>query len=182
MRGMRAPRGTLVFVVLALLAGAVPRVVAGLEYDRAAMLRGEIWRPVTGQLVHWSWPMAVADLGVLALAGALVERRSARAAWLGLAAALLVVGIAVTLSPGLLRYRGSSGVATAMVALGLTYLRLPLALGGLSLLGAKTAFEVVTGQPVLPGTLPPGIDLTPAAHLAGALAGLGVGLVTRPRA
>jgi rhomboid family GlyGly-CTERM serine protease len=182
MLGMRAPAGTLVFVALALLAGAFPRIASGLEYDRAAMLRGEVWRPVTGQLVHWSWPMAVADLGVLAAAGTFVERHAPRRAWFGIAFTLLAVGAAVALSPGLLRYRGSSGVATAMVALALLDLRLPLALSGLSLLSAKTAFELVTGQPVFPGTLPSGVVLTPAAHLVGAVTGLGVGFATRRRA
>ena len=179
---MRAPRGTLVVVALALLAGAVPRIAAGLEYDRAAMLRGEVWRPLTGQLVHWSWPMTAADLGVLAAAGLFVERRSRGRAWLGIAAGLLAVAAAVALSPDLLRYRGSSGVATALVVLALLDLRLPLAVCGLLLLSAKTAVEIATGQPVLAGTLPAGVALAPAVHVAGALAGLAVGAATRSRA
>ncbi len=171
-------------MVLALAATAVPQIAAGLEYDRPAMLRGEIWRPVTGQLAHWSWPMAVADLGVIAVAGAFVERRARRRVVLGLAAGLLAVAVVVALSPGLLRYRGSSGVATALVALALTDDGLPagLALGGLLLLLAKTAIEGTTGQPVFPGTLPHGVTVTTPAHVAGLLAGLAVGLTARLRA
>ncbi|HEX5041707.1 MAG TPA: rhomboid family intramembrane serine protease [Candidatus Polarisedimenticolaceae bacterium] len=181
---MRAPRGTLLFVALALLAGASTRIASGLEYDRAAMLRGELWRPLTGQLVHWSWFMALADLGVIAAAGAFVERRAPRRAWLGMCAALLAVAAVVALSPGLLRYRGSSGVATAMVALALTDAALPVAVtvAGLLLLLAKTAVEIATGQPVLPGTLPEGVALTTTAHVAGLLAGMAVGLPARLRA
>ncbi|HET9301111.1 MAG TPA: rhomboid family intramembrane serine protease [Candidatus Polarisedimenticolaceae bacterium] len=178
--GLSVPWATAGFVVLALAATTVP----GLEYDRAAMLRGEIWRPVTGQLLHWSWPMAAADLGVIAVAGTFVERRARRRVVLGLAAGLLAVAVVVALSPGLLRYRGSSGVATALVTLALTDERLPagLALSGLLLLLAKTAIEGTTGQPLLPGTLPHGVALTTSAHVAGLLAGLAVGLTVRLRA
>jgi hypothetical protein len=90
----------------------------------------------------------------------------------------------VALSPGLLRYRGSSGVATAMVTVALTDGALPVAVtvAGLLLLLTKTAVEVATGQPVLSGTLPEGVALTTAAHVAGVLAGLAVGLPARLRA
>jgi membrane associated rhomboid family serine protease len=145
------------------------------------MLRGEIWRAVTGQLVHWSWPMAAADLGVIAAAGSFLETRARRRVLLGIAAGLLAVAASVVLSHGLLRYRGSSGVATALVALALTGLPRRLAVGGLCLLGAKIVLELATGQSLFPGTLPAGVALTPAAHLAGALAGLAVGLGVRPR-
>lgn len=176
---------TLAVVALAIAATAFPGIAVALEHDRSAMLHGELWRPVTGQLVHWSWPMAGADLGVIAVAGSLVERRSRRRALLGIGAALLAVAGAVALSPDLLRYRGSSGVATALVALALMDVVLEktgaraLALGGLVLLLAKVTIELATGRPLLAWTMPPGIELFAPAHAAGLLAGVAVAATAR---
>ena len=46
------------FVAASAAASAIPGLPEVLEYDRAAVSRGQVWRAATGQLVHWSFAMA----------------------------------------------------------------------------------------------------------------------------
>lgn len=177
----RVPGVVACFVAASVAAGAIPGLADEFEYDRAAMSRGQIWRAVTGQLVHWSFGMAALDLGVIAVAGACLELRSRRIACLALALAVALVGVAVDAGvPSLEHYRGSSGVGSALVAAlvldlirreGST-LRRVLAAGVGAAFVAKLAWELATGSALPPGHLPPGIAVVPQAHFAGALAGL----------
>ena len=50
----RLPVASLLFVVLAAALYALPGTAARLQYDRTAILHGELWRVLTGHLVHWS--------------------------------------------------------------------------------------------------------------------------------
>ena len=160
-----------------LAASALPGGAASLEY-----VRGEApWRLVTGQLVHWSWAMTATDLLVVAVAGAWIESRSRTLAALGIVAALAAVALAVGVaSTELARYRGSSGVAVALVALAAMDLALTapargprlLAAGALAVLGAKIAVEVATGASVVPWSLPAGVVVAGKAHVAGAVVGV----------
>jgi rhomboid family GlyGly-CTERM serine protease len=156
-----------------------------LEYRREAVAAGELWRLLTGQLVHWSTAMWVADVTVLVVAGFLLARRAPRLALTCVPISALAVAAAVhVLAPGLARYRGSSGIATALVvACALELARTPgasrrVAIAGLALGTAKLAYEVATGASLSSGTLPPGVRVAPVAHFAGVAGGLAAYLLT----
>lgn len=113
MKSLRAP---LALVALpALLAALAP---AACLYDRAAILRGEWWRLVTGHWVHFSASHAAWNLLVLVVAGAWLEhvRPGALARFTLLAAPLIGLGL-FTLAPTMAFYGGLSGVAVGAVVL-----------------------------------------------------------------
>jgi rhomboid family GlyGly-CTERM serine protease len=168
-------------VAASVAASAIPGLAEVFEYDRAAVSRGQIWRAATGQIVHWGAAMAALDLAVVAIAGACLELRSRRIVVLTLALALPIIGIAVHVGvPSLERYRGSSGVGSALVAALVIDLirnerdavRRAIAAGiGIVFVG-KLAWELTTGSALPLGHLPSGVAVVPQAHLAGALSGL----------
>ncbi len=168
-------------VALGALLAIVPGSGELLEYDRARVAAGELWRLATAQAVHWTPRMALADLGTILLLGAWLERSGERkrmllATFLG--AALALAGVALLL-PHLALYRGSSASASALFVLtALEALRHPprpgsraLALLALLLFAAKVAGEAIAGQPLFAAPLPPGVAVVPLAHLLGGAAG-----------
>jgi len=152
-----------------------------LQYDRALVLEGEVWRVLTGQMVHWTAPMAFLDLTVLLGLGGVLEatgRRRAAGLAVGLGAAM--TGLAVAwLPPGVQVYRGASGLASALFVLAAMEAfaasrRFPvrmLAVASLALFLAKAGVEAATGWSLVASTLPSGIRVLPAAHLAGGAGG-----------
>ncbi len=182
----RAPFPWLTFGVVAAAAALSLGSPEPFEYLRGGVERGEAWRLVTGQLVHWTPRMAVIDLSAIALLGTWLERTVQRRA-VALALALALPSIALTvhlLSPSLARFRGSSGLAAALfLALaarlwiegrdGARWLVL-LAAGGFVL---KVVLELALGRQLFAGALPTGIAVVPAVHLAGAVAGLAAALL-----
>lgn len=81
----------------------------GLLYDRAAVAGGEWWRLWTGHLVHFGWPHCVADAGLLAILGWLVERPQPALARWSLLVAPAVISVALFyFDPGMTRYGGLS--------------------------------------------------------------------------
>src|SRR5262245_50463251 len=103
-------------VLVAICAAAFLQPAETLQYDRARVEAGEVWRLLTGQMVHWTARMAALDLGMVLGLGAWLEargeRRSAGLALL-LGAGLTALAVHV-LSPRLLFYRGSSGLASVL--------------------------------------------------------------------
>lgn len=165
-----------------------------LEYDRHAIIHGELWRLWTGHLAHWSAQHALVDLACVLVAGSIAmqyhgARRTGCALLLG--APFISLGLLV-LAPALQRYRGASGIAVllAVVALaalwrqaqGANGLRALLAVMALALAGkiAAEAWGAALGW----SDLPPDVAVAWQAHLLGALAGT-ISLYTmrwRPRA
>jgi membrane associated rhomboid family serine protease len=124
--------------------------------------------------------MTLADLGTLVVLGAWLEIRSRRLVGAALAASALAVGVGVhLLAAGTSVYRGSSGLACGLF----TALALDLALLAptprhrallvtvLALFAAKVAWEAATGQALFAGSLGPGVEVLPVAHLLGAAGG-----------
>lgn len=163
--------------MLCLAAALLP--VEALQYDRARVEAGEVWRLLSGQLVHWTGRMAAADLGLLlVLALGLEIRGERRSLVLTLTAGALLTALAVhALSPDLAVYRGSSGLASALFILAaLTAARSSggprtLALTAAALFLAKAAWETFAGTALFAGPLPPGVRVVPLVHLLGGLAG-----------
>lgn len=126
--------------------------------------------------------MTLVDLGMLAVLGFWVERRS-RPLLAGtlVTAALLVAAGLHLFARELALYRGSSGLAAAaftVVGLALLcdgsrwWVWRSLGAIALLLLMAKTVWEMSTGAALAAGRLPEQVSVAPVAHLAGALAGL----------
>ena len=185
----RLPVCTLILVAASLGSSITPEAATQFEYDRARVTAGEIWRPVTGQLVHWSAGMAALDLAATAIAGALVERRSRSSLLAVVAASMAAVGATVHLwTREIDRYRGLSGVASALFVAACLSLAAGPARGlrrlgwlALAIFAVKLLGDVALGgslvSEVWPAAawstpyLPPGVEALPVVHLVGALTG-----------
>ncbi len=176
-------------MAVAALLAALPGSGEALEYDRARVAAGELWRLATAQAVHWTPRMALADLGAILVLGAWLERNGQRKRMLLaclLGATLTLAGVALLL-PHLALYRGSSASASALFVLtALEIVRHPprrgaraLALLALLLIAAKVAWEMLTGEALFAAPLPPGIAVVPLAHLLGGAAGVVAAVLPR---
>lgn len=172
-----------------LLAGAAmclqcsPAALEWLEYDRAAIAGGELWRVVTGHLTHVSWDHLLWDAAALVVLGALCEReqRRAFAVCVGVTAVALSACLWIAM-PDLANYRGLSGIDSAVfVFLAVLLLRESLAAGEnwwsagiLAVLcgfGLKVAFEYATGRTVFVDSATSGMTPVPLVHVVGGLIG-----------
>jgi rhomboid family GlyGly-CTERM serine protease len=180
---------TLALVGVALAFILLPDAATLLEYDRVRVTsHGEWWRLFSGQLVHWNTRMAFLDLGFVLLLGVWAESTRPRTTRAVLLFGLPFVGVGIHLgAPGLLTYRGASGLASALLVLvalviavqpGRRWVRAS-GVAVLALLALKLLVEFRTGQAVFAGPLPEGVEVTPLAHLLGAGVALGVFLTVR---
>ncbi len=116
--------GALVFVafcgLLALLEGLGDAGRAALRYDRSALEHGELWRLITGHLVHLGWAHLGLNLAGLALLWALFARMFSLWRWLTLAlfSAIAIDAGFYWLEPQLQWYVGLSGVLHGVLAAG----------------------------------------------------------------
>lgn len=165
-------------LALACLAAHLASLAPPFAYDRAGIMSGEIWRLWTGHLVHFSTRQLVLDVGMLVVAGWLVERvwgsrTTARVVVLGMPA--LSLGLLVS-APHLLEYRGVSGIVVllALAAASAVWERQPRARPGLLLLGLALAVKTLLdalGVSAGLGGLPPAVRVAWQAHLVGAVLG-----------
>ena len=95
--------------------------VEALRYERAAVLDGELWRLVTGHLLHADAAHLAWNLAGLALVAWLFGPDFGRRAWLGiLVASTAAVDLGfLVLAPALAWYVGFSGVLHGLMAAGL---------------------------------------------------------------
>ncbi len=184
MTDSRAPRFPSATVGLAaaslLLSFALPHgaLRSSLVLERAALLRGEIWRLWSGHLIHDHPAHALWNLTAFAALGVWLERRErARFALALLLAAPLSGAAVVALRPDLASYQGASALASALYVLGAVCLMReerdgPARWGGwlaLALFAAKLALEAAGRWPS--PALPPGLESVTVAHLVGGGAG-----------
>ena len=160
---------------------------SALEYRRA-FLANEPWRLLTGHLVHINWPHAVINAAALLIVARLfAPDLSAPRQWVILLSAGVVIALGLAaLAPGILWYRGMSGVLHALFFAGaakwlfsarsyaVRKLWLPAALfaGG----WIKVALEQPVGSE-LPYADWLGAAVVPQAHLLGAAWGSVFGLL-----
>ncbi|MDH3747622.1 MAG: rhombosortase [Gammaproteobacteria bacterium] len=164
----------LVIVVLALQAGGDTARLA-LQYDREMIAAGEVFRLLTGHIVHLGWPHLVLNVVGLLLVWFLVGSAHAWWRWLAIiaaSAAIIDIGFWY-LIPRLEWYVGLSGVLHGVLAAGVVGLwssRRNEALILAIALVFKLLYESVIGP--LPGSenTAGGIVIT-EAHLFGALGG-----------
>lgn len=157
------------------------------EYRRA-LLTNEPWRLLTGHLVHINWPHAVINaVALLIVARLFAPDLSAPRQLVVLISAGVVIGLGLAaLAPGILWYRGLSGVLHALFFAGAAtwlfsvrqltaralWLPATLFVGG----WIKVALEQPAGG-VLPYADWLGAAVVPQAHLLGAAWGSVFGLL-----
>ncbi len=147
-----------------------------LRYQRDAILDGEWWRLLSGQLVHLGWTHLWLNLAALALISLLFARTLRLSEWLWIhAAAFLGTGLGLlAFSPGLQWYVGLSGALHGLFAGGaLISLRRGERGAWLLLIALlfKLAWERLAGS--VPGSSAwIGGEVITEAHLYGAVAGL----------
>ncbi len=151
---------TLVVGLAALVIAVFPAVGDVLQFHRASISTGEVWRLATCHLTHWNGDHLRWDLLMFVVIGGACELRSPRQMrWCVAMAATAVTGLVFCYFPAMQEYRGLSGIDTALFTLlAIELVRdarregnciLAMTAGGL-LAGfvAKTAFEAATGQTV----------------------------------
>lgn len=147
-----------------------------LRFDRAAILDGQLWRLLTGNLVHLGWPHLAMNLAGLALIWLLVGHlfTSRQWIWVAIICGLGVSGGLLAFNPELLWYVGLSGVLHGFLISGcLADLRTGHRGAWLLLIlvWAKLIWEQTAGP--LPGSeATAGGAVVVDAHLYGALAGI----------
>jgi rhomboid family GlyGly-CTERM serine protease len=173
------PLAVMALVLLLGLGGEVVR--EALSYNRMAIGHGEVWRLVTGNLVHLGWwHLFLNELGLLVLVLLCPERLSP-AVWVR---RILFLGIGMSLAlyffvTDVLWYVGMSGVIHGLFVLGLGRQALRkdlIAIACLAYLVGKIAWELVMGAPVSDEELIGGAVLV-ESHLYGVLSAVVYGLL-----
>ncbi|NOX70046.1 MAG: rhombosortase [Gammaproteobacteria bacterium] len=167
------------FSLLAALAGDAGR--QWLRWDRGAIADGEIWRLVSGHLVHMNWSHFGLNAAGLILVWLLVGERFSSRNWVW----IVVVTIAGTdlgfwfLDPQLQWYVGMSGLLHGLLMAGLVMgvlsePRESLLIGAFVV--AKLAFEQLSGS--LPGSeMASGGPVIVNAHLYGSISATVVAII-----
>lgn len=146
-----------------------------LRYDRLAILGGQWWRLLSGNMVHLGWPHLVLNLAGLFLVWLLFRHTLTTRRWILVtaASALAIGGGLLMFDPGLEWYVGLSGVLHGLFAAGLVT---ALFAGNradwllLIFFAAKIAWEQSVGT--MPGTAEiAGGNVIVDAHLYGAIGG-----------
>jgi rhomboid family GlyGly-CTERM serine protease len=175
-----AAGGVWLVAVLAAIVWCSPTLTSLLQFDRAAIARGELWRLVTGHWAHWSFSHLAWDLAAfVALGVACVRRRPQATAWT-LAIGSLAIGAAVWFwQPQLSTYRGMSGLDAALFALlavdllmGTTLHAVRAACAAVLLCFlAKLDFELMSGRSFFVDSAAADFVPVPLAHAVGAAVG-----------
>lgn len=173
------PIWTLLLCGVAASVFSLPLAQTALVYNRAAIADGELWRLVTGNLVHLSTPHFLYDVTALLVAGALVEmHRYRHFATLCLVSGALIGVTLYVAMPEIVVFGGLSGVVTAAV----TYLCLHgvqqggawkwLCLLMLAGLVTKLGVEMAFGFSLTLGAGTQTFVPVPVSHVTGAVAAL----------
>ncbi len=172
------PASVVIAAICCALIVAPSLITEQLALDRQALLAGEAWRLWTGHLVHFSIFHALLDVAVLLIVCGSVERAQGTRRLciaLAIAAPLISLGL-LAMAPGMMVYRGASGLAACMAVIAgvLLWRKNPGIRSALVLAGA-----VFTVKTVLDATFPRlGLSSLPAdvsvawqAHMLGAIVG-----------
>lgn len=172
------PYVTSIVVLSSITAHAVEGLRDIMIYDRAAIMSGELWRLITGHVMHFSWRHISWNCVVLLLTGITIEYRR----YPGYSALCLLSALTISLSLLLFRktltlYCGLSGVVTALVV----YLCLNeiqedqqnsiLWIGALIFVLGKITLEFVRREPLFVSLNQESGIVVPEAHLSGFLTG-----------
>jgi rhomboid family GlyGly-CTERM serine protease len=173
------PIGTLLICAVAGAIYGAPVLQAVAIYDRAAIGSGELWRLMTGNLVHHSTSHFVYNVVPFLLAGALIEIQGLRRFLALCALSSMFIGATLYIGkPEIAVFGGLSGVVTAAV----TFLCLHgldkagawrwLCLAVLICVVAKTGLEMALGSSFLSAVEPGIFVAVPESHAVGAATAL----------
>lgn len=184
----RAAARTLPLKSLALAAAAcaaaAPATASLLEYERSAILSGEIWRILTAHVTHCGAYHLIWNVLPLLGIGFLFEEALGRRFWpVFLASCVVITGGLLLFDPALDSYRGLSGALNGIWVAGALAAARAEAGEGRRLLAAiyrccvlgdllKIAWEAATGAPVFTDPSALHGDPIPLAHVLGAVVGL----------
>lgn len=179
------PAASLTLIALAAGVALFPGAREALEFNRAALAAGEVWRLLTCHWTHFGPEHLLWDTLAFAVLGILCERhhRDGFVACTAISAIAIPLVVAQT-SPLLMTYRGLSGIDSALFAMATVLFAARFArdrewrlLAAVSLVGclfaAKVRFEFTTGAAVFvhdDAMIP-----VPWAHVAGGLVGIATG-------
>lgn len=180
----RLPLVTVAIAACAVIVGVSAPLSSLLQYDRSNIANGEWFRLLTGHIAHWNFDHLLWDVVMFAALGAFLERHNRRL----LVATVVVSATAISMSlwylePGVLEYRGLSGLDSALfsAALMLAFVeslraRHQVALVATALLGSamlgKIAYETSTGATLFVDSSAANFEPLPLVHAVGAVAGL----------
>jgi len=174
------PLFTMGLVLSSCVGSVFPDIRDALIYDREAIFHGEVWRLLTGHLIHLSAGHLFYDMVFLSIVGWIIEAgRYAYYRQLCIFSAL-IIGLALLLfEPDMYFYGGMSGIACAIILyLGMMGLHESgparvIYLGAVVVTLLKIGFEWFTGKPIFAseGLVP--FRLVPLAHVMGAFTALG---------
>jgi len=188
----RLPFLTLLLGALAVSIHCSSAVETALQFDRMALVHGEIWRLFTGHFTHFGGDHLRWDVIAFLAFGSLVEIRSRTGFVVCLGVSCLAITLGVALfQPQFAIYRGLSGVDSAMFGFVSADLlrsgwrerdRVMFGLGALALAGfaGKSVFELATGSTLFVATHSV-FQAVPLAHLIGAITGAVCVWATRSR-
>jgi rhomboid family GlyGly-CTERM serine protease len=176
------PGLSLTLCAVAVLVFLCPRLTSLFQYDRAAVLNGELWRLLTCQWTHWNASHVMWDSVMFLSLGALCERlhRGTLLTCVIVSAVLIPVVCAVAIEQ-MCHYRGLSGLDSALfVLLAVQLIRIYrsrdrvialIAAVGLGAFLVKTTYECLTGSVLF---VEPESAFTPVplAHIVGGAIGL----------
>jgi rhomboid family GlyGly-CTERM serine protease len=176
---MRPPVWTLLVCAGAAVIYWSPTLRPLLIFDRIAIARGELWRLVTGNLVHFSAAHLCFDLAALFIAGVIIETRGYRRFPVLCLTSAACIGIVLYYTePAMYYYAGLSGVSMAAVAYlclrGLTEKGVwhRLCAMALAVVTVKLGIELVFGKFLLRETGVQEFIPVPLSHLAGVMTAL----------
>ncbi len=179
----RLPCVSLLLAGIAVGVQLCPSWQTWLQYDRAAIADGQLWRIVTCHLTHCSFDHLVWDVGVLLVLGCLCEMDDRRRWMRCVTLTVVLIPAALwVLMPALQTYRGLSGIDSALfVLLAASILKDSLATGRRFWAGAtvvllcgfvaKAAFEFLTAQTLFVDSAASGMVPIPLAHIVGGIVG-----------
>jgi rhomboid family GlyGly-CTERM serine protease len=178
-------------LTIAVAAGALalfvlPGTANVLQFDRAALTRGEVWRVFSGHLTHFDASHLTWDVVTLLGLGAVSERTCRVQTAVALLAAAIAISVALWLcQPQFDTYRGLSGLDCALGGLIAGNLLRRSAFAARCCGAVITAFvagkcghELIAATPIFAraGAYAP----VPLAHLIGFVVGLGTASLIRP--
>ena len=177
---------TVLIGLSALSATLSSQLTSLLQFNRSAIMQGEVWRIFTGHLTHWSLSHLFWDIIVFLVLAGTIEGFSRRRFLTCFASASLIISLLVfTFLPEMTFYRGLSGIDSGLFMMLLVMLyrknasghdllhKIPYLLLGLLFIG-KTVFELTTAQAFFVESSDLFIPV-PLAHLGGAFTGWIIG-------
>ena len=175
---------TLAIGLRAVLLARLPAAGRWLQYDRAAVEAGELWRIVTCHFVHVNGAHLIWDLAALLALGLMFEVKLRKSYTISLLGATVLIPVSIFFfQPDLIYYCGLSGLDTAAYTLCACYilktaleekrpLTFMLMCTAFGVLVFKIAYEYRTGLTLFADPLGRALVPVPLAHIIGGAIGI----------